>query len=348
VIAAVSGFVSDNWAWIEPVIWGIVGAVAAWKFAQIGYNTVAFVTNFLQALALARSAYVVGATLAQAAATTTATGAQVGLNAAMLANPMTWIVLGIIALVVAIIFLIRHLIKLWNTNDDFAAGLVRAWNKVLGYFDQIPIWFVKVGAGIVGAFLDAKATSLQIMQDLINGTIDKINGLIERLNKIPGVQLDAISHMQITGETAAEAEAFRQASEKVIASMESDAAEKAVAREQKVLDMLESRAEKRAKEEAGKKAEKEEVPDFDKFKIDVGTVDEVGKIKDKVDISSEDLKVMRDLAEMRSIQNFVTNTPTIQVTTGPISKDVDVDELIARIGSVMERETDASASGNYF
>jgi tape measure domain-containing protein len=79
----------------------------------------------------------------------------------------------------------------------------------------------------------------------------------------------------------------------------------------------------------------------------IGKVGSVGKIEDTVDISSEDLKVMRDLAEMKSIQNFVTLTPTVQVTTGPISKEVDVDEVIHQIKNTMETEIESSAKGSY-
>ncbi|MFD2613537.1 hypothetical protein [Paenibacillus gansuensis] len=79
----------------------------------------------------------------------------------------------------------------------------------------------------------------------------------------------------------------------------------------------------------------------------VGKVGEVGKIKDKVDISSEDLKIMRDLAEMKAIQNFVTLQPTTHVTTGPIYKEVDVDEVIQKIVSDVEQGIAASASGHY-
>lgn len=79
----------------------------------------------------------------------------------------------------------------------------------------------------------------------------------------------------------------------------------------------------------------------------VDRVGSVGSIDDTVDISSEDLKIMRDLAEMKAIQNFVTLTPTVQVTTGPISKDVDVDEVIRRIEDVMDEEIESSAQGVY-
>jgi hypothetical protein len=83
----------------------------------------------------------------------------------------------------------------------------------------------------------------------------------------------------------------------------------------------------------------------DSTKID--RVDVVGKIGDTVDISSEDLKVMRELAEMKSIQNFVTLTPTLQVTTGDIHHAVDVDEMIGRIETYMENQLSISAQEVY-
>ncbi len=73
----------------------------------------------------------------------------------------------------------------------------------------------------------------------------------------------------------------------------------------------------------------------------------VGQIDDTVDVTSEDIKVMRDLAEMQNIQNFVTLTPTVQVTTGDINNPTDVNEMIRRIEDVMVREISNSAQGVY-
>ncbi|KPV56568.1 hypothetical protein QJ48_26830 [Paenibacillus sp. A3] len=76
-------------------------------------------------------------------------------------------------------------------------------------------------------------------------------------------------------------------------------------------------------------------------------VNSIGQIDNTVDISSEDLKVMRDLAEIQSIQNFVTLTPTVQVTTGDIHQPTDANEMIRRIEEVMSREIANSAQGVY-
>ncbi|QOS98107.1 hypothetical protein JNUCC42_16470 [Brevibacterium sp. JNUCC-42] len=79
----------------------------------------------------------------------------------------------------------------------------------------------------------------------------------------------------------------------------------------------------------------------------IGRVDEVGKIKDKVDISNEDLKMMRELAEMKNIQNFVTLTPTVQVTTGDINKGADIDTVVAEITRKLQADVVHSAKGAY-
>lgn len=80
---------------------------------------------------------------------------------------------------------------------------------------------------------------------------------------------------------------------------------------------------------------------------EIDKVKKVGKIEDKVDISSEDLKTMRDLAEMKSIQNFVSLTPTVQVTTGPVNNGADIDTIVAMIEQTLEEEIAASAAGVY-
>nr|WP_113756545.1 hypothetical protein [Brevibacillus laterosporus] len=79
----------------------------------------------------------------------------------------------------------------------------------------------------------------------------------------------------------------------------------------------------------------------------IGRVDEVGKIKDKVDISNEDLKMMRELAEMKNIQNFVTLTPTVQVTTGDINQGSDIDTVVAEITRKLQADVVNSAKGAY-
>ncbi|WP_407647660.1 hypothetical protein [Clostridium brassicae] len=70
-------------------------------------------------------------------------------------------------------------------------------------------------------------------------------------------------------------------------------------------------------------------------------------IDDKIDISNEHLEMMRDLAEMESVQNFVTLTPTVQVTTGDIKEEADINKIITKIETYMKNELVNSAEGVY-
>lgn len=70
-------------------------------------------------------------------------------------------------------------------------------------------------------------------------------------------------------------------------------------------------------------------------------------IDDKMDVSNEHLEMLRDLAEMESVQNFVTLTPTVQVTTGDIKEEADINKIIKKIESYMENELANSAEGVY-
>ena len=78
-----------------------------------------------------------------------------------------------------------------------------------------------------------------------------------------------------------------------------------------------------------------------------GHIDSVGSIEDTVDVSNEELEIMRELAEMESIQNFVTLTPKVNIKTGPVSKDVDIDEIVRRIEKSIEEEMEASTKEVY-
>lgn len=335
-LVQVYSYISDNWSYIEPIIWGLVTAFAAWKLATIG-------------VAAAQGVNAI-ATYILTAANIGLTASWQALNTAMKANV-------IILIISAVVALIMYLVRLWKTNDQFAAGLMRAWNAILNFFSRIPIFFTWVGYGIANAFDWARVQSLKIMEDLVNGAIDMINSLIGVLNKIPGVEIEAVNKVSFAGEESIRAEARKQAREADLASMNKAADAKAAEREASVQKMLNDRASKRAQEDAmkGQKISGgglgKQNSLFDPNKPlqvgDVGKVGKVGKIEDKVDISSEDLKLMRELAEMKTIQNFVSLAPTVQVTTGDVREEADINKIVAGIKTVLQEEIASSAAGTF-
>jgi hypothetical protein len=79
---------------------------------------------------------------------------------------------------------------------------------------------------------------------------------------------------------------------------------------------------------------------------DVSDVGTVGSIDEDVNIADEDLKFLKDVAEMRYVQNFVELTPTVAVDA-QVSEKVDIDEVVNRIESKLEDEFVAAAEGVY-
>lgn len=79
----------------------------------------------------------------------------------------------------------------------------------------------------------------------------------------------------------------------------------------------------------------------------IGQVDKIGDVDGTVNVTSEDLKLMRELAEMQAVQRFVSLTPTVQVTTGDINSGHDVDSIISKITDGLNSQIVSSAQGVY-
>ncbi|MDF2591970.1 MAG: hypothetical protein K0S75_1436, partial [Clostridia bacterium] len=145
-------FISNNWNIIEPLIWGIVGALVAWKVATMAMTVYQGIMAALGA-----------ATMLQSGATMAATVAQWGLNAAILANPMTWVIVGIIATIAALIAIGVYLYRNW---DMISAKALTLWGQVKAVFKGI-------GDAIGGAF----KFGMNIAIGAINRIIRAVNSL---------------------------------------------------------------------------------------------------------------------------------------------------------------------------
>lgn len=191
----VYNFISNNWTVIEPLLLGIVSAMVAWKVITKGmaiYNGV--------------MAAIKGTTVAGAAA-------QWALNYAVLANPMTWIVIGIAAAVGLLVAGIYLLVKHW---DIVTESMMNAWIWFKNLLDKIPSLALVLTGPIAPMLLlikhwDEVTQFLSGSWDIIkqsfvigvNYIVDKLNWLIEKMNKIPGVDIALIPNMDTSAYEAA-------------------------------------------------------------------------------------------------------------------------------------------------
>lgn len=230
---------------------------------------------------------------------------QKALNIAMMANPFVLIAMAIIA---AIAVLISLLMRLWKTNAEFREAVIRIWNGVLGFFDQVPIFFTRVGFGIANAFDDAKVKVLTIVDTMVNGVISAINWLIEQLNKIPGVSIGATSEVGFATAAQAEAEANRQRRDAELQGMVDKANEKAAAREAKLQEDIASwaaDAESKSVTDSG-------IYDSGDYSTSTGTGASGGSsggsgssaAEKQIDLMEQQLKYLRDIAEQEVLSGF--------------------------------------------
>ncbi|CAD2261533.1 hypothetical protein PSEUDT2_04168 [Stutzerimonas stutzeri] len=157
-----------RWAGLFPNITRLIGIATLVVFGlAAGIGAITFV------VALAKTAW-----LGLSAVWTIATAAAWLFNAALWANPITWVVVGLIALGVAIGAAIIY----W---DEITAAIMNtaAFQWVSAQLTALSDWFASMGgwSGMAKAAWDG----------ILAIFYGAINGLIAMLNKIPGVEIDA-------------------------------------------------------------------------------------------------------------------------------------------------------------
>lgn len=196
-----AAFVVDNWSWISPIVYGLVGAF-------IAYNAVALITNgintaaaAIDAVRAARLAMTTVATGAQTTATFAQTAAQYGLNAALAACPITWIVVLVIALVAAIYAACSAIAKFTGIANSGFGVICGGINVVVQFFINLGLTIANIALGIWNA-LGACAQNIGIafsnvisgvqawFYNLLSTALTVVAGICEALNKLPFVEFD--------------------------------------------------------------------------------------------------------------------------------------------------------------
>ena len=122
-VAGAAGFVADNWSMIGPIVYGVAAAIALYTAALVANNTVQAIGNGLKAAAALQETVHAAHLAMSTGATFAATAAQYGLNAALLACPLTWILLAIIA-VIAILYAAVAAINKVTGSTYSASGII--------------------------------------------------------------------------------------------------------------------------------------------------------------------------------------------------------------------------------
>lgn len=366
--------VIDNWSWIGPVIYGIAGALAVYYGWQMAANTVGLISKGIHvAMAIAQMIHA-AATGALTAATAAEIAAQNGLNAAMYACPIVWIIVLIIALIALFYAAVAAVNKFAGTSVS-ATGIicgvfmvaaafignlfVTLINFVIDIF--VVLWnFIAAFANFFGnVFNDPVGAIARLFFDLV----DCILALLESLASA----IDAIFGSSLAGAIAGWRdslggwvdETFGQG-EEIMAKMD-------------VSSLHLARFEYGAAWDAGYSFGEridESISNFDPSSLfgttDIpsaedyagalsaggigGNVDDIaentGVMADAMDITGEELKYLRDIAEQEAINRFTTAEINIEQTNhNTIKNGMDLDGIMSGMTDMVNEAIDISTEG---
>lgn len=377
LLVGVAGVVADNWSWLSPIIYGVAAALAVYygwllltKGAEMAMAAVHGIVAVAKGIMAAATMLVTGATWAE-------TTAQYGLNAAMYACPIVWIIILIIALIALFYAAVAAVNKFAGTSVS-ATGIicgafmvalafignifVALWNLVVDVFVLIYNLVATVANFIGNVFTDPIGAICRLFFDLA----DTVLGILQALASA----IDAIFGSNLAGSV----QGWRDSlggwvddtfgkGEEVMAKMNAD-------------DMKLGRFEYGEAWDAGYSFGEgidQSIANFDPSSLfdtnvpgaddyanlgsygsgigGIGSgVDDIagntGKIADSMDITEEDLKYLRDIAEQEAVNRFTTAEITIEQTNhNTVSGKMDLDGIVSGLTDAANEAVDKIAEG---
>lgn len=378
LLVGVAGAVADNWSWLSPIIYGVAAALAVYYGWQLAVNAINAITKGIKiALCIASYAHA-AATGAEASATAAATAAQYGLNTAMYACPIVWIIVLIIALIALFYAAVAAVNKFAGTSVS-ATGIicgafmvalafignifVALWNLVVDVFVLIYNLVATVANFIGNVFTDPIGAVCRLFFDLADTVLGILQALASAIDAIFGSNLAGSVQGWRDSLGGWVDDTFGKGDE-IMAKMNAD-------------DMKLGRFEYGAAWDAGYSFGEgidESIANFDPSSLfdtnvpgaddyanlsDYGSgiggigsgVDDIagntGKIADGMEITEEDLKYLRDIAEQEAINRFTTAEIHIDQSgmQNTINKDTDIDGVISMMTDAANEAVDRIAEG---
>lgn len=371
-LASIGAFISDNWSIIAPIVYGVIAALIA--YAAIS-GIVAAVNGVM---ALSASVHAAAEAM-QAGATFTATAAQYGLNAALMACPLTWIILLIIAVIAAIFAVCNAIAKMTGVANSGFGVITGGINVVIQFFKNLGLSVANIALGIgnaiaalasnmMTAFHNAICNVQSWFYNLLSTALTVIEGICAALNKLPFVEFDysgissaADDYASKAAEAAGNKEDYKSIGDAFNEGMSTfdtfqdgwaaDAFNAGASWGDGVADKVSGMFSMDNIDLTGGVDTSMLSNDFANNAAQTAantadTADSAGRIADSVDISKENLKYLRDIAETEAINRFTT--AEIEVTmnnNNNISSDMDIDGMVDHLSAGLLEAMEQAAEG---
>lgn len=381
LVGTVGGFIADNWSVISPIIYGVIAALAvyaAYLGIVKGIEIASAAATAIHSVAMSAKIGVMAALTGQ---TMAATAAQMGYNGALYACPVVWIIVLIIALIAVIMAVCSAIAKMTGIANSGFGVITGGVNVVIQFFKNLGLTVANIALGIgnaiaalasnmMTAFHNAICSVQSWFYNLLSTALSVIEGICSALNKLPFVEFDYSGISSAADDYAAKAseaagnkedyqsisDAFNEGFTTFDAFQDgwaSDAFNAGAAWGDGIADKVSNFS----LSDVFGQTDIPNVGDYTSGFNDaiansgvgdsIGNIDDnTGKIKDSLDVTEEDLKYLRDIAEQESINRFTTAEVTInQTNNNNVSSDTDLDGFITALDDAMGEAIDEVTNG---
>lgn len=382
LIGTVGGFIADNWSIISPIIYGVIGALAVYaaylgivkgiELASAAAKGVLAVAEFIHVAALA----------AQTGATISATAAQLGLNGAMYACPIVWIIMLIIALIAIIFAVCSAIAKLTGVANSGFGVITGGINVVIQFFKNLGLTVANIalgignaiaalGSNIMTAFHNAICSVQAWWYDLLSTCLSVIESICAALNKLPFVEFDysgitsaADEYAAKSAEAAGNKEDYTSISDAFNDGFSTfdtfqdgwaaDAFNAGASWGDGVADAVSNFSLSDVFGSTDIPNVSDYTSGFSDAIANAGIGDNLGNIagdtgaiKDSMDITQEELKYMRDIAEQDAINRFTTAEINIDQSgmQNNINSGDDIDGFMTKLTDSVSEAVDNMTEG---
>ena len=362
----VATFIGENWSIIAPIVMGIVTALGLYAGASMLINTINGISAMMESTKAAAQMMATGATLAE-------TAAQHGLNAALMACPLTWIILLIIAIIAIIYAVCSAIAKLTGVANSGFGVITGGINVVIQFFKNLGLSVANIALGIgnaiaalgsnmMTAFNNAICSIQSWFWGLLSTAMSVVEGICAALNKLPFVEFDYSGISAKADEyaaKAAEAEGNKQDYKSIGDAFNegmstfdtfqdgwaSDAFSAGAAWGDGVADSVSGAFSM----DSFAIPEYEQTAGYDASQIPANIADTAGntaRAADSLEITDEDIKYLRDIAERDVVNRFTTAEIKVEMTNNNnVSSDMDLDGMVDYLATGVNEAMEKAAEG---
>lgn len=370
IVGAAGGIVADNWSIIGPIVYGVAGAFAvyaAYLGIVKGIEAASTAASILHSVAMSAK---IGITALMTHSTMEATAAQMGYNGALYACPIVWIIVLIIALIAVIYAVCSAIAKMTGVANSGFGVITGGINVVIQFFKNLGLSVADIALGIGNAiaalasnmgtaFYNTICNVQSWFYNLLSTALSVIESICAALNKLPFVSFDysnissaADDYASKAAQAAGNKQEYKSVGDAFSEGMSvfdtfqdgwaSDAFKAGTSWGDGLTDKVSGMFSGTAAEETGYA-----------MSGDSGIGDNIGdiaedtsKISKSVDISNENLKYLRDIAETEAVNRFTTAEIKVDMTNhNTVSSGMDIDGIVRQLSYGVTEAMTAAAEG---